>query len=88
MLDKTKPKKVVAKNQARASATTKSTNKKIASSKQKTASKSISPEQRQQMIEEAAYYIAEKKGFEAHSILDNWLAAEAEIDNQFSQKLR
>jgi hypothetical protein len=46
------------------------------------ATKTISPEQRHAMIQEAAYYIAEQRGFDASSDMDDWLVAEAFIDGQ------
>jgi len=39
----------------------------------------ITSEERYKMIEVAAYYIAEKKGF-GHSHMDSWLEAEQEIN--------
>jgi len=36
-------------------------------------------EQRRAMVSEAAYYRAQKRGFEPGRELDDWLAAEAEI---------
>lgn len=36
--------------------------------------------QRRAMVSEAAYYRAQKRGFEPGWELDDWLAAEAEID--------
>ncbi len=39
----------------------------------------IDTTQRHNMIAEAAYYIAEKNGFEGSSMHDDWLAAEQEI---------
>ena len=41
---------------------------------------SVAPEARELMIAEAAYYIAERRGFEPGAELEDWLAAEAEID--------
>jgi len=41
---------------------------------------SVEPEVRELMIAEAAYYIAERRGFEAGAELDDWLEAESEID--------
>lgn len=38
------------------------------------------PEQRAALIAEAAYYRAERRGFEPGHETDDWLAAEAEID--------
>ena len=40
----------------------------------------LSPEQRQQRIAEAAYLIAEQRGFGGNRELDDWLQAEAEVD--------
>ena len=40
----------------------------------------LTPERRNQMIEIAAYYRAEQRGFAAGSELDDWLAAEREVD--------
>ena len=37
---------------------------------------------RQAMIAEAAYYRAERRGFDAGNDIDDWLEAEAEIDGQ------
>jgi hypothetical protein len=45
----------------------------------------VSPEERFKMIEQAAYFRAEKHGFQvdAHA---NWLAAEAEVDAILAKK--
>lgn len=40
----------------------------------------ITTEQRHQMIAEAAYYLAEKRGFVGMQAECDWLKAEAEID--------
>ncbi|MFP5506291.1 MAG: DUF2934 domain-containing protein [Gammaproteobacteria bacterium] len=40
----------------------------------------VSPEIRQQMIAEAAYLRAERRGFAAGDPVDDWLAAEREVD--------
>ncbi|MGD8742481.1 MAG: DUF2934 domain-containing protein [Granulosicoccaceae bacterium] len=48
----------------------------------KPAAKAISPVQRHAMICEAAYYLAEQRGFSGNSDMDDWLAAEALIDSQ------
>ncbi|MEK7415600.1 MAG: DUF2934 domain-containing protein [Planctomycetota bacterium] len=48
--------------------------------KKSAARKSVSAEERQRMIGEAAYYLAEKRGFEpGHHDVD-WAAAERQID--------
>lgn len=40
----------------------------------------ISAEQRRHYVEVAAYFIAERNGFSASSVLDHWVQAEAEIE--------
>lgn len=40
----------------------------------------LSPEERRRMIAEAAYFRAERRGFALGGELDDWIAAEAEID--------
>lgn len=40
----------------------------------------LSAEERDRLIREAAYLRAERRGFAADSALEDWLAAEAEID--------
>lgn len=40
----------------------------------------IAPDERQRMIAEAAYYRAERRGFTGGSDVEDWLAAEAEVD--------
>lgn len=49
---------------------------------------SVSVESRHRMISEAAYYLAEQRGFEEgdEDRLLDWLQAEAEIDSQLSQR--
>ena len=44
---------------------------------------SISPEDRRQMISEAAYYRAEQRAFYGECQLEDWLAAEAEINMRY-----
>ena len=44
------------------------------------ASVPVTPEVRQVMICQAAYYIAEHRGFEPGHDVDDWLAAEEQID--------
>ena len=44
------------------------------------ATPSIAPDQRRHYVEIAAFYIAERRGFAPGNPLDDWLAAEAEID--------
>ncbi|MDZ4140818.1 MAG: DUF2934 domain-containing protein [Sideroxydans sp.] len=45
----------------------------------------VTDEQRQHYIEIAAYNIAESKGFTGGCDLENWLAAEAEIDRLMAE---
>jgi len=45
---------------------------------------SVSPEQRWRMIAEAAYYRAEQSNFAGDSV-EEWLAAESEIDAQLAR---
>jgi hypothetical protein len=40
----------------------------------------VTPEERARMIAEAAYYLAERRGFEPGHELEDWLAAEARIE--------
>lgn len=59
--------------------------KKMAGTKQSSVAEAITPEQRYRMVEEAAYYIAERHGFAG----DNhayWFEAEKEIEAQLTTK--
>ncbi len=51
-----------------------------------TASSAVSPEERNRMVAEAAYYIAEHRGFAESSPLEDWCAAEAQIDAMVSRR--
>lgn len=44
-----------------------------------------SVEQRHVLIERAAYVLAESRGFSPGAELDDWLAAEAEVDRQLRE---
>jgi hypothetical protein len=44
----------------------------------------VSAEQRHALIERAAYLLAESRGFSSGKELDDWLAAEVEVDRQVS----
>ncbi len=48
----------------------------------------ITPEQRYRMIAEAAYYLAEKRGFAGGDMAADWLQAEAEIDRKLQGQER
>jgi len=58
--------------------------KKPASAK-KSATNAVTPEQKRYYIEVAAYYIAERRGFNGGSELDDWVQAEREIDRLLSE---
>ena len=45
----------------------------------------IEPERRRAMIAEAAYYRAERRGFEPGSELEDWCLAEVEIDGMLTR---
>lgn len=78
------PRKTVADKNVGAAA--KTVEKKLgAPSKRRTSPKraatsSIRPEERHHLIEVAAYYLAERRGFHGASSHDDWLQAEREID--------
>jgi DUF2934 family protein len=54
--------------------------------RRKAAGVPVPPEERQRMVEEAAYYRAERRGFQGGSPEEDWLAAEAEIDTALTQR--
>ncbi|HLP98029.1 MAG TPA: DUF2934 domain-containing protein [Sideroxyarcus sp.] len=45
----------------------------------------VTPEQRHHYVEVAAYYIAERRGFEAGCRDDDWVRAELEIDRLLAE---
>jgi Protein of unknown function (DUF2934) len=47
---------------------------------------SLSADDRHQMISERAYLLAEQRGFQGGDAVNDWLAAEAEIDSMFKVK--
>lgn len=69
------PKAAAAKPAAVAKPVKAATAKKSAS-----AAAGLSPEQRRGYIEVAAYYIAERRGFQGGNATDDWAQAEAEIE--------
>lgn len=60
--------------------------KKPRATKKPAAKKSVQPEERYQMIMTAAYYLAERHGFSIGRALDDWIAAEKEIDALLQEK--
>lgn len=47
----------------------------------------VTPDQREHMIAEAAYYLAEHRGFQEGDPRQDWLKAESEIDQMLGGKL-
>jgi len=52
------------------------------------ASAKIVPEQRLQLIAQAAYFIAERRGFAPGNEIEDWLQAEAEIEASIKAALQ
>jgi hypothetical protein len=52
-----------------------------------TTSRKVSPEERYRMIAEAAYHRAERRHFTPGGELDDWVAAEVEIDEMLSARV-
>jgi hypothetical protein len=50
-----------------------------------TASTSIDPDARRQLVAAEAYFRAERRGFAAGSELDDWVAAEVAVDTRLQQ---
>jgi hypothetical protein len=48
----------------------------------KTSATLITPETRRMMVAEAAYYIAESRGFQSGGEVEDWLLAEKQIDSR------
>jgi hypothetical protein len=48
----------------------------------------VSPEERWRMVAEAAYYIAQRRGFVGGDALADWVAAEAEVDAKLIEEGR
>jgi hypothetical protein len=46
----------------------------------------VTPEERYRMIEEAAYYRAEKRNFAPGNAAEDWAAAEAEVDEMLRKR--
>jgi len=52
-----------------------------------TVATALAAEQKRRLVEVAAYYIAERRGFEGGDAASDWLAAEAEIDTLMAKEL-
>jgi hypothetical protein len=50
--------------------------------------KAVPEEQRQSMIARTAYFLAERRNFEPGHELEDWLAAEGEVDRRLAQDFR
>ncbi len=77
---KTPPKTVAATPKATTTAAPKAAAKPAAAKKTAAIAKKLDAAQRANYVEVAAFYIAERRGFAAANPMDDWLAAEAEID--------
>ena len=77
---KKKTSKKVTKKPVKATKKTPVRKKKTAKTTRKTHRKVIDPALRQKMIEETAYFNAQQRGFISGGALDDWLAAENEVD--------
>jgi hypothetical protein len=76
-------KKAAASKAAAAKPAAKKTASKTSTSKKNSAPAIVTSANRLQMIEVAAYYIAEKHGFHGPSA-DHWLAAEKQVDSKLN----
>ncbi len=89
-----KPVKKTTRKRTGKRTTTKGAEKATASSsrakggKQMEAPLNVTPERRLQMIAEAAYFRAEARGFAPGREMEDWLAAEAEVDRLLSGSRR
>lgn len=60
--------------------------KSVSKTARKASNKTINPELRQKMIEETAYFSAQQRGFVSDNDLDDWLAAEKEVDKTINKQ--
>jgi hypothetical protein len=77
------------KGGAKTTSTTKSSSKGTntqATSQSMQSSQTMAPEERERMVQYAAYHIAEKDGFQSGREKDYWLQAEKQIDDLFSAR--
>lgn len=59
---------------------------KAAAAKPALAKPTLSPAERMKMIAEAAYYLAQKRGFSGGNELSDWVAAEKQVDSLLSKR--
>ena len=82
-----KAKAATAAPSAKAAASGKTTRSSTAKTQKAVMKGSITTEQRNRMIETAAYFIAESRGFCSNPV-DDWLTAENQIDKQLGSSAR
>jgi cytoskeletal protein RodZ len=82
---KTASKTTAAKAPAAKTAVPKTTVKKTATRKPAAKKKTVTPEERYRMIATAAYYLAEKRKFARGHEIEDWCAAEREIDARIGE---
>jgi len=81
---KTTARKALKKKATKRKAVKKSTAKRKSPSKKRT-KKTISAQKRYKMVQDAAYYLAEKSGFSGNAV-DHWIKAEKQINAQLKSK--
>lgn len=74
--------KKTAKTAAKTAKTTAKSTKRKSKSQPKPVE--LSPELRHEMIREAAYYRAERRGFQGGDAVSDWLSSEQEVDSALS----
>lgn len=79
-------KKAPAKPAAAKTTAAKPVSSKVTANKPKAPKLKVTPEQRHFMIAEAAYYRAERRGFEGGYEWQDWMDAEAEIERMIQGK--
>ncbi len=75
-----------ARKKATKARTTKATARKRTATKKKSPARGVNEAQRLRMIREAAYFRAMKRGFQGGSPEQDWLEAEAEIEQQLKNE--
>ena len=59
---------------------------KAAAAKPAVTKPALSPAERMKMIAEAAYYLAQKRGFSGGNEVSDWVAAEKQVDTLLSKR--
>ncbi len=60
--------------------------KKSAGSRENPRQAGVTPEERDRLISQTAYHLAERRGFAPGAELDDWLKAEAEVDSMLRKR--